>query len=142
MEKGYNGSLEILFDKMEDLISSKTIVGDAVSIGDITIVPLIEVSLGVGAGGRNEKSGAGGMGAKIIPSSVIVIQGSQVRLINVKNQDAVNRLIDMVPEAASKLGFAFGGFTGFGKSKTEDFSGEAEADVKEESFKERTVVKN
>ena len=55
---------------------------------------------------KNEKNnGAGGMGAKITPSAVIVITGDNVQLINIKNQDAVNKLIDMAPGIASKLNF-------------------------------------
>ena len=48
---------------------------------------------------------AGGMGAKITPSAVLVIQNGNVQMINIKNQDAVNKLIDMAPGIASKLNF-------------------------------------
>lgn len=107
-----NKNLQVLFDRMEDFVSTKTVVGEAIHVGDVTLLPLVEVSVGVGAGG-NEKSnadmGAGGLGAKITPSAVIAIVNGGVQLINIKNQDAVSKLIDMAPGVVSKLNFgAFG----------------------------------
>lgn len=106
----YNGSLETLFSKMENFISTKTVVGEPVSIGDVIIVPLVDVAFGVGAGSADKKGdknadekGAGGLGAKISPSAVLVIQNGTVQLVNVKNQNSVNKLIDMVPGVMSKL---------------------------------------
>ena len=108
MGKGFDTSLNTLFDKVEDIVSTKTIVGDAIIMGDLTLLPLIEVSVGVGIvtkEGAKEDS-AGGMGAKITPSAVLVIQNGNVQMINIKNQDAVNKLIDMAPGIASKLNFS------------------------------------
>lgn len=39
-----------MFDGMDKFMSSKTVVGDVVHIKDKIIVPLIDVSFGVGAG--------------------------------------------------------------------------------------------
>ena len=104
-----NSSLEVLFNKMESFVSSKTVVGEPITIGDVIIVPLVDISVGVGAGfgGENEKQkegkGGGGLGAKITPSSTLVIQNGSVQLVNIKNQDSMNKLIDMVPGLISKL---------------------------------------
>ncbi|NDO47407.1 GerW family sporulation protein [Clostridium sp. MD294] len=107
MGKGFDTSLNMLFDKVEDIVSTKTIVGDAITMGDLTLLPLIEVSVGVGMGTKEgpKEDSAGGMGAKITPSAVLVIQNGNVQMINIKNQDAVNKLIDMAPGIASKLNF-------------------------------------
>lgn len=111
MSNSLGSSIDTLFGKVEEFVSTKTVVGDAITIGNVVLLPLIEVSVGVGAGvsnsnDKNEKNnGAGGMGAKITPSAVIVITGDNVQLINIKNQDAVNKLIDMAPGIASKLNF-------------------------------------
>lgn len=108
MGKGFDTSLNTLFDKVEDIVSTKTIVGDAIIMGDLTLLPLIEVSVGVGIGTKEgaKEDSAGGMGAKITPSAVLVIQNGNVQMINIKNQDAVNKLIDMAPGIASKLNFS------------------------------------
>ena len=105
-----NSNLEALFSKMEGFVNTKTVVGDAMTIGDVIIVPLVEVMFGVGAGStdnsedKNKKQmGAGGLGAKIAPTAIMVIQNSTVQLVNVKDQSSVNKLIDMVPGILSKL---------------------------------------
>lgn len=43
------GTVEELFRGMDGVISSKTVVGDAIHIGDTIILPLIDVSFGMGA---------------------------------------------------------------------------------------------
>lgn len=111
--KDLKNNLEILFSNMENFISTKTVVGDPIHIGETIILPLIDVVFGVGASSsekdKNDKqSGSndgGGLGAKVIPSAVLVInqKSSQVQLVNVKNQDAINKLIDMAPGLLSKL---------------------------------------
>ena len=112
---GYNGSLETLFNKMENFISTKTVVGEPVNIGDVIIIPLVDVVFGVGAGSadaakdKEENKGAGGLGAKLSPSAVLVVQNGTVQLVNVKNQNGVNKLIDMIPGVVSKFDFVFKG---------------------------------
>ena len=121
--KDLNGTLETLFTKMEDFISTKTVVGEPIHAGDITILPLIDVTFGFGAGGGGSKGkkdseksentnngnngagGGGGGGAKIEPSAVIVVnqKTSHVQLVNVKNQDSLNKIIDMAPGILAKI---------------------------------------
>ena len=95
-------TVESLFKGMDGFITSKTVVGDAVRFDDGTIIlPLVEVSFGVGAGAFNnngKNNAGGGMGGKITPSSVLVIQNGSARLVNVKNQDTVTKVLDMVPD--------------------------------------------
>ena len=62
MGKDFNASVEVLFNKVDDLVSTKTVVGEAIVIGDITLLPLIEVAVGVGAGAKEDSNAAGGMG--------------------------------------------------------------------------------
>ena len=137
MGASINGNIEALCSRLDDFVSTKTVVGDAVTIGDVVLIPLIEVSFGMGALGsenpdrKKTESGAGGMGAKITPSAVIAIINGSVHLINIKNQDAVNKLIDMVPGAVSKLNF--GSIFGNKNNKTKD-------DGAEVKFEEKIIV--
>lgn len=108
MANDINTSLDVLFGKAENFISTKTVVGEAITIGDLTLVPLIEISVGIGAGNCDSKdsnTAGGGLGAKIIPSAVLAIHNGTVQLVNIKNQDAVSKLIDMAPGIAAKLNF-------------------------------------
>ena len=55
-------------------ISAKTVVGDAIHVGDTIILPLVDVSFGVGAGafeGDKKSNGGGGMTGKLTPSAVL-----------------------------------------------------------------------
>ncbi|MCD8036042.1 MAG: hypothetical protein LUE88_01470 [Clostridiales bacterium] len=129
MANEMGNNLEILMDKMENFVSSKTVVGDPVKVGEVTLIPLVDVSVGVGAGGANSGAGGGGLGAKIAPSAVIAIANGTVQLVNIKNQDAVSKLIDMAPGIAAKLNFG----SAFGKKKDEETKVE---------FEEKTVVED
>lgn len=129
MGKDFNESVNVLFNKVEDLVSTKTVVGEAIVIGDLTLLPLIEVAVGAGAGAKENINAAGGVGAKITPSAVLVIQNGNVQTINIKNQDAVSKLIDMAPGVVNKLNFG----SVFGNRDKKD----SQEDIK---FEEEVVV--
>ena len=102
----FNTTVESLFKGMDSFITTKTVVGDAIHIGDTIILPLVDVSFGVGAGAFNGDKGqnaGGGMGGKIMPSAVLVIQNGQTKLVNVKHQDGVTKILDMVPDFVNKF---------------------------------------
>ena len=72
------------------------------------MLPLVDVSFGVAAGAFSDESskknnGGGGMGGKIQPSAVLVIQNGQTKLVNVKNQDSMTKILDMVPDLVNKF---------------------------------------
>ncbi|MBP5198845.1 MAG: GerW family sporulation protein [Lachnospiraceae bacterium] len=107
-ENHFQGVVESLLKGMDTVLSTKTVVGEATKIGDTIILPLVDVSFGVGAGSgsngsKNSENGAGGLGGKMTPSAVLVIQNGQTRLVNIKNQDAITKIIDMVPEVIDKI---------------------------------------
>ena len=105
-ENNFNNTVESLFKGMYSFITTKTVVGDAITIGDTIILPLVDVSFGVAAGAFSEEkknNGAGGMGGKIQPSAVLVIQNGQTKLVNVKNQDSMTKILDMVPDLVNKF---------------------------------------
>ena len=115
----FESTVSSLFQGMDHFISSKTVVGDAITVGDTIILPLVDVTFGVGAGasssnsGSAKNNGAGGLGGKISPSAVLVIKDGDIRLVNVKNQDAVTKILDMVPDFVNK-------FTSGGSKKGSD----------------------
>lgn len=106
MAENFQTTVESLFKGMENFITTKTVVGDAVTIGDTIILPLVDVSFGVAASAKQEErknSGGGGLGGKITPSAVLVIQNGTTKLVNVKNQDSVTKILDMVPDFVNKF---------------------------------------
>ncbi len=95
-----------LFKGLDQVMSTKTVVGEPQKVGDSTIIPLMDVSFGMGAGAFNKDRsdrGTGGIGGKMSPSAVLVIRDGDIRVVNVKNQDAVTKLIDMVPGTVNKV---------------------------------------
>lgn len=105
-DNNFNTTVQSLFKGMDSFITTKTVVGDAVHIGDTIILPLIEVSFGVAAGAfcqDKKNNAAGGMGGKITPSAVLVIQNGTTKLVNIKNQDSVTKILDMVPDFVNRF---------------------------------------
>ncbi len=100
------GTVEALFQGMDGVISSKTVVGDAIHIKDTIILPLVDVSFGIGAGafnGDQKEKGAGGIGGKVTPCAVLVIQNGMTKLVNIKNQDTVTKILDLVPDLVDRF---------------------------------------
>lgn len=105
-DNSFHTTVESLFKGMDSFISTKTVVGDAIHIGDTIILPLVDVSFGVAAGAFSQdkkNNGAGGMGGKIMPSAVLVIQNGTTKLVNIKNQDGITKVLDMVPDFVNKF---------------------------------------
>ena len=105
-DNSFNNTVESLFKGMDSFITTKTVVGDAIHIGDTIILPLVDVSFGVAAGAFSQEkknNGAGGMGGKINPSAVLVIQNGVTKLVNIKNQDGMTKNLDMVPDLINKF---------------------------------------
>lgn len=105
-ENNFNTTVQSLFKGMDSFITTKTVVGDAVHIGETIILPLIEVSFGVGAGAfcqEKKNNAGGGLGGKITPSAVLVIQDGHTKLVNIKNQDGITKILDLVPDLVNKF---------------------------------------
>lgn len=91
---------------MEGFLSTKTVIGEPTQIGNTTIVPLVDVSFGVGAGANmqdKKNSGGGGLSGKMSPSAVLVINNGQIKLVNIKNQDSMTKILDMIPDLVDKF---------------------------------------
>ncbi len=104
----FQGVIEALLKGMDTVLSTKTVVGEATTIGDTIILPLVDVSFGVGAGaGSNSQKGsgqgAGGIGGKMTPSAVLVIKDGTTKLVNIKNQDTITKVLDLVPDVIDKF---------------------------------------
>ena len=102
----FSSVVESLFKGMDSVLSTKTVVGEATQIGDTIILPLVDVSFGVGAGASTKDSkqgGGGGLGGKMSPSAVLVIKDGHARLVNIKNQDTMTKILDMIPDLVERF---------------------------------------
>ena len=81
-------------------------MGEAIHIGETIILPLVDVSFAVGAGAFEQdkkNKGAGGLGGKMTPSAVLVIQDGKTKLVNIRNQDTITKILDMVPDVVERF---------------------------------------
>lgn len=108
-----NSTTEIVNDLMKGLdtvLATKTVVGEATKFGDTIIIPLVDVSFGIGAGSSGDAAGkafsggsGGGLTGKMSPSAVLVISNGSTRLVNVKNTDNLSRALDLIPEIMNRI---------------------------------------
>ena len=113
-----NETVQGLLKGMEGFVSTKSVVGQAITMEDGTVLlPLVDVTFGVGAGAFNKdaaKDGdtkkkplndrvAGGLGGKMSPSAILVIKDGNTRLITVKDTDTITRIFDMAPEVITRI---------------------------------------
>ena len=68
-ENHFTSTIESLFKGMDQFVTTKTVVGEPVQVGETIIIPLIDVTCGMAAGAFAEGSkqkdkGCGGMSAK------------------------------------------------------------------------------
>ena len=95
-----------LFNGMNTFVSTKTVVGEPQQVGDAIIIPLVDVSCGMAVGsfsGNAKDNGAGGLNTKMSPAAVLIIQNGCTKLVNVRNQDAVGKILDMVPDLINRF---------------------------------------
>ncbi|RNI15498.1 sporulation protein [Methanohalophilus sp. RSK] len=120
--------------ELERLVSTKTVVGEAMEVGGKTIIPISKVSFGFGSGGGEGKKsatesgfgGGGGAGAKIEPVAFLVISEEDVKLLRVSGKGDIDKVIEAVPELIGK----------FKEMKGKKHASDRPEEVKEESDKE------
>ena len=100
-------------DELEKMLSSKTVMGEPVSVGDVTIVPLLSAGFWFGAGGlvgkggetskaEGEGSGGGTGGAGgVKPVAVLIIDKNGVRVEAMKGSLA--QMAEQVKEVVPKV---------------------------------------
>ena len=105
-ENNFTGVIESLMKGMNTVLPTKTVVGEATKIDDTIILPLVDVTFGVGAGasaGDKKNGGGGGFSGKLTPSAVLVIKNGSTKLVNIKNQDTVTKVLDLIPDIVDKF---------------------------------------
>lgn len=104
--------METTMDKLRAMVDSDTIVGNPISAGEITIIPVSKVSFGVATGGSDFPSktqkeifgGGGGAGVSITPVAFIVVKNGDVRLLQIYNDaTTIDKAITMAPELFDKV---------------------------------------
>jgi sporulation protein YtfJ len=126
-------------EQLEKLITTKTIVGEPITVAGKTVVPISKVSFGFGSGGgegkRDEESGfggGGGGGAKIEPVAFLVVSEDEVKLLPATGKGIdIGKIVEAVPEVVDKIK-SLKEKKGKGKDRVKDKDEEPEKSVDED----------
>lgn len=99
--------------QIEKVLSSKTVVGEPITVGETTLIPLLSMGFGFGAAGggkadikqgEGQRSGTGGAGG-MRPIAIIVIDKEGVKIEPIKSSvaAAIEKLSDKVPGVVEKI---------------------------------------
>jgi len=103
--------------ELREIAKSEAVIGEPVTVGDKTVIPVVKVSVGFGAGGgqgeddkqRSGFGGGGGGGAKIEPAAFIVIEKDDIRVL-AAGKGKWEMIMDSIPELAKKFSKMAGKF--------------------------------
>lgn len=99
--------IERVLGELHKIVQTRTVVGEPVTAGPVTLIPVSKISLGFGAGGADSdssRSGTGG-GASVEPIGFVVIDGDgKVQVLTLKEKEiSWGQLVELVPDAVSKV---------------------------------------
>jgi uncharacterized spore protein YtfJ len=106
-------SIEAMVSHLENMVQAKTVVGEPIESNGKTIIPLVSVRVGFGAGGGEGnapqqgvgKGEAGGAGLSVEPTALLIADADGVQVYSL-NQKAggLAKLMELVPEVMTKMG--------------------------------------
>ncbi len=107
--KDMDGLFEKAVGEIERMLSTKTVVGEPITVDGATLIPLVSVGFGFGVGageGNDPKKGVGsgggtGGGGGVKPVALVVVDKSGVRVEPIKG--AAASLVEKVAEAAARF---------------------------------------
>ncbi|RPH92753.1 hypothetical protein EHM69_12080 [candidate division KSB1 bacterium] len=101
--------LDVLMKNLKEILSTKTIVGEPVQVGKTTILPVMKVALGFGAGGgtppTSEKGfhgGGGGGGVAITPVGFLIVEEGRAMMVTPKSSKW-DWVVESIPDMFEKL---------------------------------------
>lgn len=108
--------LENTIAKIREMVDVNSVVGEPITTGDVTIIPISKISIGLGGGGsdfvskntntqENPFGGGVGAGVKVTPVAFLVIKEGSIRMLPVATpaNTTADRLVEMVPDTLDKI---------------------------------------
>ena len=102
----FQSLIKSMMDNADGLMTTKTVVGDPIKVDDTIIIPLSDISIGCAAGSNSadvKDSGLGGFSAKITPTAVLIIRDKLTKVVNIKDNTSINKLLDIVPDVVDRF---------------------------------------
>lgn len=99
--------MKTLLEQLKVIANTDTIIGEAFQAGNVSIIPVSRISMGIGVGGggqsqQGEGVGGGG-GVKVEPIAFLVVKDQNVSLLNVGKGKGLDALYEKVPELIDKV---------------------------------------
>jgi uncharacterized spore protein YtfJ len=101
--------IKTALDQIHYLAKTETIVGEPITAGPVTLIPVSRVSIGfaAGGGGKEEQSGSGagtGGGVTVTPVAFIAVSGDRVEVHPVSSSEQyLNKVLAMAPDIIKKI---------------------------------------
>ncbi len=102
--------LKTVTEEIANMISTKTVIGEHITLEGKTIIPVTKVSFGFGSGGGEGKGktgeegfgGGGGGGGAIQPVAFIVVSRDDVKVYSLKEKGIISQLSEVIPDIMEK----------------------------------------
>lgn len=110
-EHPINGLMDISMEKIKKMVDSETIIGKPIQVAEgVSVIPISKVSFGFATGGsdlptQKEAFGGGaGAGVTLQPIGFLVVNGSDVRLIELASPgNTAEKMVNAVPGIIDKV---------------------------------------
>ncbi len=100
-------TISTLYNGMDSFLTTKTVVGDPIQVGDTTLIPLVDVNFAVGAGamsnGKGGNNAGGAIGGKMCPTAVMVIKNDFVQVLPVHDDSSLSAVLNKIPGLIDKV---------------------------------------
>ena len=116
MSQNLPNMLENTIAKIREMVDVNSVVGEPITAGNVTIIPISKISIGLGGGGsdfvsknpnhqENPFGGGVGAGIKVTPVAFLIVKDGSVRMLPVSApaNTTVDRLVEMVPDTLDKI---------------------------------------
>ena len=114
MSQNLPNMLQDTISKIREMVDVNNVIGEPITVGDVTIIPVSKVSVGFGGGGSdyvknvgsNEPFGGGvGGGVKVTPICFLIVKDGNVRMMPVAApaNTTADRIVEMVPDTLDKI---------------------------------------
>ncbi|MEW6183533.1 MAG: spore germination protein GerW family protein [Bacillota bacterium] len=107
----FKENVETIVTQLEKLITTRTIVGEPITSGNATILPIVSTSFGFGTGSGeggdaskgSGKGDGGGVGAAVRPTALVIMQEGDIKVYSLAKKGTLEKLTELIPEVMAKF---------------------------------------
>ena len=117
MSQNLPNMLDSTIEKIKQMVNVNSVIGEPITTADgVTIIPVSNVSVGIGGGGsdfvskhpnnrENPFGGGVGAGVKVTPVAFLIVKEGSVRMLPVATpaNTTADRIVEMVPDTLDKI---------------------------------------